>query len=188
MAHLDDTLTTSPAGVHGLWVGRLSVGSSRDTQGCWEYTLRYLGQKDGVDEKLSQAFQRLMQYTHGNLDQTDFSFELWLPDEDSACRVRLIALAEWCRGFLEGLISVTGNQLNNLSDDTRELIHDLMEIGDVDVDIDESEQDEREVLELTEFVKVAALNIHLDVQGQRKAFEDACQKADVSTEPKPTLH
>lgn len=186
MAHLDDTLTTSPAGVHGLWVGRLSVGSSRDTQGCWDYTLRYLGMKGSVDANLSQAFLRLMQYTQGNLDQTDFSFELWLPDEDSACRDRLVALAEWCRGFLEGLISVTGNQINNLSDDTRELIHDLMEIGDVDVDIDESEQDEREVLELTEFVKVAALNIHLDVQGQRKSVEEASLKA--ALEPKPTLH
>jgi uncharacterized protein YgfB (UPF0149 family) len=195
IAHLDDTLTASPAALHGLWVGRMSAGSLNDTHSCWSYTLRYLGRTEAVDSNLAKAFQALMHYTLGDLDKADFSFELWLPDDRRSCQERLLALAEWCRGFLEGLVSVTGNDLNTLSADTRELLQDLMEIGDVDTDIDECDQDEREYLELAEFVKVAALNIFLDIQSGRNRAEAALASVSgiaaltgVGDEKAPTLH
>ncbi len=167
LAHMDDSPEASPSGIHGLWVGRLAAGGADDSAACWSYTLRFLGRSDSmdsIDSRLSQAFMGLIRFTLGSMEQSDFTFTPWLPDDEANCRARLLALAEWSRGFLEGLVSVTGNDLAQLSEDTRELLTDLMDIGDVDLDIDESEQDEREYEELAEFVKVAALNIFLDIR------------------------
>ncbi len=177
--HLEHDAHFTAAALHGLWCGRISAGESADSPPGWVYTLRVLtGEEQGGLENptLESAFQKMREYAMGDLQQEDFSFELWLPEDDAPCSTRLSALADWCRGFLEGLVSVKGDKLDALSDDSRELVQDLMEIGDVDTDLDESEQDEREYLELVEYVKVAVLNIHLD------------NRMDQKTAPRPTLH
>lgn len=186
--HLEAEPQVSPAGLHGLWCGRLSAGERVESPAGWTYTLKILGcSAESTPASLTEAFRRMREFAMGSLGQEDFSFELWLPDDGESCSTRLAALADWSRGYLEGLISVDGQVLETLSADSRELVDDIMQIGEVDTALEESEQDERELYELTEFVKVAVLNIHLEAL-QKQADDAQKRKLKDKGQQGPTLH
>lgn len=160
--HLDQASDASPAALHGLWCGRLAGGEPPASEGCWEYTRKLLSAPREVDERLIKAFRALMNFSATSLEDQQLGFTPWLPSDSQPCAQRLQALAEWCRAFVEGLLSVRRDALSSLSGEARELLNDLIDIGEVDSDIGESDQEERELEELTEFVKVAVLHLYLD--------------------------
>lgn len=170
----------SAATVHGLWCGRLAAGDGLDKSDWWIFTMRVIGHESTMEENLVAAFKAVAGFADQHLQQENFEFEPWLPSDKSPCSVRIEALSEWCQGFIEGLTSVLGSQLASVSADVKELVTDLLDIGEVDAAVDGSEEDEKQFYELTEFVKVAVLNVLHDVAGQPSARHQAKNK--------PTIH
>ena len=117
----------------------------------------------------SSALGQLDAATIEQLGETDFGLELLLPDDDAPVAERGEALVAWCRGFLGG-VGLAGIE-PKLGEEAREALGDVARIAESDVSYDDPEADEEALVELEEFVRVAALLIHGDclaAAGDRK--------------------
>ena len=179
----------SPATVHGLWCGRLSAKDNMESAEWWNYTWQVINTEMDVPENMKAAVKAVAGYAANHMQQENFGFELWLPEDDQDIRIRMDALADWCQGYIEGLTSVLGGELVSVSDDAKELLQDLLDIGELDCEVDGSEDDEKQLMELTEFVKVAALNLWHEFRGNNNT---EAGKAEISqpegNTPSPTIH
>jgi len=118
----------------------------------------------GLDAALTEAHEA----TARQLDDEELGFRLWLPDDDEPLEERILALAQWCSGFLAGL--ACAGPLEALSEEALEAIDDLQQIARAEMsaaenDEDESEEDESAYFEIVEYVRVVALMMHEDYRG-----------------------
>lgn len=154
-------LPTGPAEVQALLCGLLCGGSARPRELWLEEIL-----PDGLDaanlthRQCGQSLAELFQQTLAAFNSSELSFDLLLPPEaKSPLGQRAAELVDWCRGFNYGL-GLSGCSLNRLSEEAREGLIDLAEITKLDLtNLSEGEQQEQELVELTEFVRVAVLLI-----------------------------
>ena len=98
--------------------------------------------------------------TVAQLAEADFGLELLLPEDESPVSERGEALVSWCRGFLGG-VGLAGIE-PQLGEEAREALEDVARIAESDVSYDDPEADEEALVEIEEFVRVAALLIHGD--------------------------
>jgi len=152
---------------HGLLCGLLC----RDTSGTAHDYMYQLAAMQlvvtpgaALEAVLIEAFESTMR----QLEDDEFGFFLWLPDDDEPLEERSIALAQWCSGFLAGLAS--GGQLDALSEEAREAIEDLQQIARAEISSPgpgggESEEDEEALTEIVEYVRVVVLMMHEDFRG-----------------------
>jgi len=144
--------------LHGLLTGFLAAGGALSASD-WLAPLQVDADAEQVaqDRDLAELFQA----TREALEDGEFGFDLLLPDESAPLGERIDALLEWCRGFLSGLSLVPGR--GTLSPDAQEAHDDLARIAAFSVEDDE--QDEDALMEITEFVRVAVLLIHGEMRG-----------------------
>ena len=95
----------------------------------------------------------------------DLSFELPIPDDSSTLRERATAFHDWVRGFLFalGVLSISERRL---SEQGREILDDLVAMTRLDLaDLDETEENEQALSEVTEYMRVAAMLIREECVG-----------------------
>lgn len=110
----------------------------------------------------------LFQSSLAQLDSSDLSFDLLLPDDDAPVSERADALVVWCRGFLSGF-GLAAASAAQLSPEAVEALDDVGRIAASSFDCDDPDADEAAFAELSEFVRVAALLLHGDcVLGRRQ--------------------
>jgi len=105
------------------------------------------------------------------LADSDYGFQLFLPDDNADVADRSDALAAWCRGFLFGLTANGMNKETPFSAETNELIHDFSEIGRLDFEnIDENDEGDAVAFEeVMEYVRVGVLFIWAELMDQRSS-------------------
>jgi len=149
---------------HGLLCGLLC----RETSDTANDFISHLGAMQLLIKPVS-ALEAIMveafESTKRQLEDEEFGFSLWLPDDDESLEMRTIALAQWCSGFLAGL--AVGGQLDALSDEAKEAIEDLQQIGRAEISSGkvESEEDEMAYTEIVEYVRVVTLMMREDFRG-----------------------
>ncbi len=110
--------------------------------------------------------------------QGRFEFEPLLPGEDTDLETRVQSLAEWCRGFLLGLVAGGLKDLHALSDrpaaaaggggGSGEALRDLIEIAEVELGEGEAgEAAERALTELIEYVRAAVTLVYEELHPRR---------------------
>jgi uncharacterized protein len=104
---------------------------------------RYLMGRDLFDELFEQTIRLL--------DDTDFGFDLFLPDDDAELSERAAALSEWCEGFLFGLGH--GEQEASWPSGCEEVLKDIADIARLDTDA-AGDAEEEAFTEICEFVRV----------------------------------
>lgn len=150
-------LSMSPSELHGGLCGWLAGGgaSSRDwlAKVLVDPALPAVAEDSPLDElRLASAAQ---------LSDRSFEFELVLPDADASLSERSGALFDWCRGFLGGFGLAAGAK-PPLSEDSNEALGDLAKLAAAQPQDDGDEEDEEALVEIEEFVRVAALLLHGD--------------------------
>jgi len=149
-------LTQGPAEIHGTVYGVLCVRPDLQTGDDLLGALQQDGDTDEIDadtaRKLLEALQR---QAHEVLVGEGFEIKLLLPPDDSEFDGRIQALAEWCRGFLFGLVAAGIKDTTRLPGDAGEAIQDLLSISETGTESDDDESRERALFELTEYVRVA---------------------------------
>lgn len=154
----EGVLTLSPSELHGLMTGQLSAGARFDADTLIKVLCELMSIDQMVDEKAALIFVSLYQITLAQLLDEDLGFQLLLPDDDQEISQRVDALSSWCSGFLAGFGMYLGEQ--SMSDALREGLQDFAEIAQVSTDPDElDDEDESGLLELQEYVRMAALYI-----------------------------
>ena len=152
-------LVPSPSEAHGMLCGLICAGS-KDPVGAWLEHLFSDQEADPADS--SEVRQHLkefaMQVMETVRDRND-GLTLILPDEEAPLLERATGIYDWIRGFLFA-VGALGVKESDLSEQGREVIRDFADLTRMDLaDLDESEENEEALMEITEFVRVAAMLI-----------------------------
>ena len=151
-----------PAELHGHLVGRLSAGSRL------EHALWLDVAKEIIDGRgsLAEADRVLLIQLHdaslAQLSGSDFALTLLIPDDEAALEQRAQALGQWCEGFLGGFGLVPREQA--LSSEAESVLADFAAIAQVQTDLEESEANEVEFMEVMEYVRMAVLMLFSECQ------------------------
>lgn len=149
----------SPSELHGHLCGRLVVGHQISGFFGQKVTAECLGMSLEELDPIHEMLTELIEETAAILDADLFSFRLLLPDDEIALFTRLEALSNWCQGFLSGIASSAGLQDSKVMDEEGDTISDLVEISQISLDVDDSEENEALFLEVSEYVRLAAFNL-----------------------------
>lgn len=174
-----------PSELHGVLVGELAGGLKR-TAGDW---INQVKEHMGLDELNSNVqaniVEDLISFYQRNLegiDKDSSSFALLLPDDDYQLSERLDSLAQWVRGFLEGIAISASKKLNLMPSELQEILQDLVEISQLDSRVEAGEEGEREFFEVSEYVRIGVLNLYAEFN------VPVSEESDEKTDSKPTLH
>jgi hypothetical protein len=146
--------------LHGSLTGFL-CGGGKATQGNWLQRLEI--EPEEGEAPASPVFDHLFQQCREQLDDPELGFEPLLPDEDAPLAQRADALVDWCRGFLGGIGLAGVNTQRGLSDDGAEILRDFGTIAASRFEVDDAEEDESALSEVLEFIRVAVLLLHTEL-------------------------
>ena len=166
---LDETLRRAGAAcdaaeTHGTVCGVLCAGLEDDA--AWlEHLLDEASGPEAAQQACRRALLTLRDETHALLRGGTLEFEPLLPDDETGLADRTAALGEWCQGFLFGM-GLAGARLDveELSDETGEVLRDVGQIAQAGFEGDGSEEDENAYAEIVEYVKVGVQLLYEELQ------------------------
>lgn len=164
------TTPISPSYIHGLITGLLCV---TDTEQVRDEIHQKIQNFDESDKKHKwYLIENLMLLTQESLSQLDKPLILMLPEADLPLSWRLETLADWCGGFLEGvMLSDNENKLQQLPE-VLEILNDFAEIKNVSLNVIDNNQNEKDFGELLEFVRVGVLLFYTSYQQKQMGTTD----------------
>jgi len=144
------------ADCHGFLCGQVCV-TELPEQRVWEEYLDLQGDDEVLAKEFCEHIDAIMAETRRLFASPYFDFQLLLPDDDMPFQDRVIALGEWCHGFLNGfgLGKNTGSVFAD--DEGRQLIENFTRICRIGVDEITDENDEKALFELVEYVRMGAV-------------------------------
>ena len=146
--------------VHGVACGMLAILGSVDPVPLVNYVVEVFDGQNLAHSQCSDLLQALLKQITTQFNDSTLDFHLLLPDDEESIDLRVEALAEWCQGFLLGLGMGGLKDDAELPENVSELITDLIEVARIGVDDDEGNDLENDYFEIVEYVRVAALLIH----------------------------
>lgn len=161
------SLPISASELHGMMCGYLCACAN--SQG--EAYLRALinNKKNEGSRRAALALFSVYSVSQQQMSHFNFEFELLLPDDDESLIARTRAFSEWCEGFTQALI-LAGVGLEHLSEeDVQEALQHIKEFAELDLDsLDVDEEDEKALVEISEYTRMAVLRIHSDMVTNEK--------------------
>jgi uncharacterized protein YgfB (UPF0149 family) len=148
----------SPASLHGALTGYLCSGAEPDPEIFSDLF------ETPLPAVVLRLLERLGTEAREVLQQTDYSFQPLLPEDDSNLVERLTALGEWCDWFNIGFSAGYMQPQLPLSVEVMEILNDFGQLADVDVPNAGGEDDENYFMELVEYVRMAAITVFQQMQ------------------------
>lgn len=158
-------LPISCAELHGVICGYLAAGGGRDGEA---YLRALLANRHADDTReAALALFDLLTISQHQLSDFGFDFDLLLPEDDAPLFERAQAFSEWCEGFTQGL-TISGLDCNALeTEEAQDAVQHVTEFADLDYEgLQVDEEDERALMEVIEYTRMAVLSIHAEVQPQ----------------------
>ncbi|GIX31432.1 MAG: UPF0149 protein [Porticoccaceae bacterium] len=160
-------LPVTAAAVHGHLVGRLAGGERLSGDALERALVAALESEPARAEPLLEDLADCYRAERSALASGELSFRPLLPGDDVPLGRRVEELAAWCRSFLSGFGAVVAGG-EQLSADARELLADLGQIAQAGFGGEAVEADERDFVEVAEYVRIAALNLHAECAPARE--------------------
>jgi yecA family protein len=149
---------------HGMLCGML-CGPGEFDERMW--LAHVTGDAEDIPDLPASATGTLLELageTRDALERDDFGFALLLPPDGAPLGERAAAFGAWCRGYLSGLGLSGIADLAVLGEDARSFVRDVERLSAIDEDAAGDEEDERALVELTEFARVGVLVVHSDAR------------------------
>ena len=161
---LQHKLTTANASadaseVHGVICG--VIASNQELPVYWFAELFDQAEEgDLLAADCRSEVEELYANTIRQIEDAGVGMKLLLPDDENSLTTRAKAVSQWCQGFLYG-IGLSGDAFEQqLSNEAREALEDIASFTRMDVDgIEESEEEEDALVQITEFLWVASMLI-----------------------------
>jgi len=145
--------------LHGLLTGWLCAGSNWSESDPPRQLGDWLVGDGDLPQLLTQLVSELVAEIYRDLQDPDFGFQLLLPDDELEISLRQKHLSLWCSGFLSGF-GMTGRfQESELVDEVAEVFGDLARIAGLDEEVPEDEENEADLMEIGEYVRISALMV-----------------------------
>lgn len=138
--------------LHGVVTGFVAAGGSLarvDTLVDW------LGLDGG--EPQQALLQQLFQDVGGQLADPELGFEPLLPGDDDPLSARSHGVSRWCAGFISGFGVGGSGDGPEIDDEVREVLSDLHKISAMTDEVPDSEENETDLTEIIEYIRVTAL-------------------------------
>jgi uncharacterized protein YgfB (UPF0149 family) len=155
-------LSPSPSEAQGILCGLICGGDPRAAETWLDQLLAPKGTRavDLLAVEGRDSLIRLAEQTFEEIQGPDLGFTLLLPDESGPLVERATAVYDWVRGFLFGL-GILGFDERGLSEQAREIFRDFADLTYLDLSaLDEGEENEAALTEITEFVRIAAMLLY----------------------------
>ncbi|WP_226668263.1 UPF0149 family protein [Microbulbifer aggregans] len=151
-----------PSELHGFICGLLSSGTRPD-KARWQKELVEFLDLDAIPADLQRNAVLLADNSLKALSGSDFSFQPLLSESDELAE-KGRSLCLWCEGFLHGF--GVGKYASDLLPTSSEALKDLTEIAQLDAEqMENSKEQEAQLFEVQEYVRMAALNIFVECNG-----------------------
>jgi len=166
--------TLNPSELHGVLVGLMGAGFDPDDQHHLEQTLASVEKAVGMQlqGELVDIVSRLNLATLSAIVDTDYAFRVLLPDDDDPIEQRLRSFSNWVTGFISGYTEgMTVRQAAGLAiqPEVADVLKDFASIAQVETDQVETEEAERQLEELVDYVRLATISIVQDAINQRES-------------------
>ena len=166
--------TLNPSELHGVLVGLMGAGFDPDDEHHLEQTLASVEKAVGMQlqGELVDIVSRLNLATLSAIVDTDYAFHVFLPDDDDPIEQRLRSFSNWVTGFISGYTEgMTVRQAAGLAiqPEVADVLKDFASIAQVETDQVETEEAERQLEELVDYVRLAAVSIVQDSINQRES-------------------
>lgn len=148
---------TSPSELHGVLCGCLCAGARPNASAWLQLAADRLDIGSFTQETSKVGMLELYNQALTQLQATDLGFEPLLPDDEQLLALRAGALGGWCQGFLSGFGQYGKQTDASLSDEAREVLGDLGQIAQIADDDDDSDDNESDLMQIQEYVRMAAL-------------------------------
>ena len=103
------------------------------------------------------VLEELFVTTAEQFESDELTLEILLPDEDDDFSLCLLGLSNWCQGFLYGFGVSAAASEEELDEDAREGLSDLLEISKLSHDEEASEAAQQQFFEVVEHVRIITL-------------------------------
>ena len=107
------------------------------------------------DREHIDIIEGLFAMVYRDLENEQPGFNLLLPSIDESQLARAEAISSWCQGFITGLCRDDTHILNSDITEVRETLADVMEIAHIELDPNSVDDNERALVEIEEFLRVA---------------------------------
>jgi uncharacterized protein YgfB (UPF0149 family) len=157
-------MAQSPAESQGFALG-LFVAGVPDPRLLWQQEL--YSDFDPADV-LAGECRAVLDQVFANVfaaeDPTAMQLTLLLPQDIVVDSARVGAVRDWCQGFLFGFGLAGRNVAERLSDQSRELLHDIAEMTRLDTDdVENSTENQSALIEIEEFLRVGVMLMRDDL-------------------------
>ena len=155
-------LPLSGSELHGIMSGYLCAGAN--SEGVAYLRALMTNMKDVTLRGAVLSLFGVYAVSQQQMISLDFEFQLLLPDDDTPLAERAQAFSEWCDGFTQGL-TMAGVLYDQLQEEeSQEALQHLIEFSQLDYhSLSIDEDDERALMEVTEYARLAVLRIHGDL-------------------------
>jgi len=148
-------LDQSCSEVHGMLFGSIA---SHMYSGVAPNLLKLLTGLEQQDPSMNQLHETLNEFyreTSETLLDSEDEVSLLLVDEEAKLSDRADSLADWCRGYLLGLLQDDRVSIDQLPEDGPEVARDILAISEASYsDTEDEHQEEWAFAELEEYIKV----------------------------------
>ncbi|MGY0216779.1 UPF0149 family protein [Endozoicomonadaceae bacterium StTr2] len=147
---------TPPSELHGLLTGWL-CGGGRSAKQWMGLAAQHLDLDSAMPQKSQMQLLIMLAQTLRQLKGEGFGFDMLLPDDETEMEQRINGLSHWCNGFLAGF-GLAGKKPDNK--EVEASLKDLANLAAIESEgAEEGDEAERDWLEVSEYVRVAALMI-----------------------------
>jgi uncharacterized protein len=162
------TAPLAAAEAHGVLCGALCAVDGYRLE---DWLLEVMGEKSAGSDTRG-LLERIYSATHESLDGDLMDFAPLLPEDPEPIASRVVALAEWCGGFLYGMGVARPTGLSDVPGDVGEVLRDFSEISRADpASLTEGEGDEEAYAELVEFVRAGTQLLYEELAAARRELK-----------------
>lgn len=155
-------LPISSSELHGVMCGYLVAGAYR--QGEAYLRALMLKKPESSLREAARALFAVYAVTEQQLANLGFEIQLLLPADEAPLNDRARSFSEWCEGFSQTMIIVGISSASLKTEEAQEALQHITEFALLDyAEVDVSEEDERALMEVIEYTRVAILHIHSDI-------------------------
>lgn len=160
-------LGLSGSELHGILCAYLCAGA--DNQGHTYLQALLHNQKGEASREAALALFAVFSISQQQISTFDFGFEMLLPEDDEPLFDKAQAFMEWCAGFIQGLEMVGVDSQEFDDEETQEAVENLRGFAQLDCEsLDVDEEDEKALVDVSEYARMAVLRIHADLMNQKK--------------------
>lgn len=150
--------------VHGIACAVLAF-NNQYTEKAWQAQVLKGDPQDFYIQEARKLLQQLFNTTLTQLNSGDLDFELLLAPEQDSLEAQVTSLQKWCQGFAFGLALSGLKTMQDLPEDTRDWVQDVVKIGAAgEMDLQDEDESETAFIELAEYVRVGVLLMNEELQ------------------------